>query len=196
MRSRSGGGLQPPPPAPGGSRPPPRPTAPPPRRRKSRSRRRVSRATGRTCGPGMRGARVGNPPSHSWSPPCGARAGEGPGGRSQPPPRAALSRPRSHSSREGGCARTRSESSLSRLPASRPVPSRPGVPGPQSLRPRLRLGAFLGFPRCLSPCRSLPPDLTPCGPSVSSCGSLFLPSLRVLAPCSGFSSLGLPDLSP
>lgn len=63
-----------------------------------------------------------------WSP-CGARAGEGPAGRSQPPPRAAPWRPQSGSSREDGCARTRSESSLSRLPASRPVPSRPGVPG-------------------------------------------------------------------
>lgn len=103
---------------------------------------------GARAAPGCAGRELGTPPLSLVSV-CSARAGEGPDGRSQPPPRVVPPRPRSHSSREDGCARTRSESSLSRLPTSRPVPSRPGVPGPQSLRPRLRLGAFLSFPRCL-----------------------------------------------
>lgn len=131
-----------------------------------------------------------------WSP-YGARPGEGPAGRSQPPPRAAPSRPQSGSSREDGCARTRSESSLSRLPASRPVPSRSGVPGPQSLRPGFRLGAFLGFPRCLR----LPVSLT-ASRSSSLRSQLVQPWVSLpfqslfLSPSIGFFLPGLPVLFP
>lgn len=80
----------------------------------------------------------------------------------------------------------------------RPAPSRPiRVCSVPNLCTRVFSAPFsvsLGVSGSL--CRSLPPDLTPCGPSLSSRRSLFLPSLCVLFQSIGFFLPGLPVLFP